>query len=80
MPSRVSQNPDAKSKTVATSRSHRGVGEKPYIMAEEMARIKPIILILFGVKPILCAVVACEISICWTFFLSFVSKVNSQGG
>jgi hypothetical protein len=42
--------------------------------AEANASMKPIVLILLGVKPILCATFACEVSICWICFLSLVSK------
>ena len=38
--------------------------------------MKPIVLILLGVKPILCAAFACEVSICWICFLSLVSKLT----
>jgi hypothetical protein len=33
------------------------------------------LLTLLGVKPILWAAVACEVSVCWTFFFSLVSKL-----
>ena len=34
-------------------------------------------LTLLGVKPILCAAVACDVSVCWTFFFNLVSKLTA---
>ena len=65
MPSRVSQNPEAKRKTTAKISSHEfWVVVRAYVTADASASIKPIVLILLGVKPILCAAIACEVSIC----------------
>lgn len=44
-------------------------------MAERKARVMPIALMVFGVKPILWAVFAGVVSICWIFCFSFVSMV-----
>jgi hypothetical protein len=76
IPSKVSQNPEAKSKAVATKRSHDALGANPYAKADSKARTKPMALTLLGVKPILWAAVAWEVSICWICFLSLVSKLT----
>jgi hypothetical protein len=53
MPSRVSQNPDTNNKATATSNHGDCDVFTAYVAAEANASMKPIMLILFGVKPIL---------------------------